>query len=804
MISARRARDPLFLLVGLTVAALSGCSRSSGGGGGGVRLTLEGPGRSTTIVLTSDDRQVVTVNRETHSVSVVEVRSADGGDTHRKIAEVPVGQDPRSVALSPDDTTAYVTNAVSGTVSVINLDPRNGPIGVRAEIPVGTEPRGIVLTPNGTLGFVANHTLGTVSILETASDTLVGSVDVGGNPTALAITNDGDRDDQDELVFVTSFFAELVPGGPGEGFDTGKQGIVSAFDVAGTLPPTRITLSPLERAGFSADRAAFCPQFNANAHSDLFCPDPTATDPSSDVIAKDPQGAYPNQLQSLLIRNGFVVCPSIGAGPAPPVRFNVNVQALVHVFEPSTLTERTDLHVNLNDQIKLESQPATPEADLGRLFGNDVVAMDANPEGTELLFVSRGGNYVLRARMDEDGRIDIGAPGAVVRLQTGHIPSGVAMTRDGRRAYTNNEVGVSITALDLETNTVLQRDIPSGTAPEPGTFEHGVLLGKLAFHTALGIPDNAIFGQPIREIDPLPFRGKASDNGWSSCASCHPDGLADGVTWVFPTGPRQTVPLDAFFAKDNPADQRISNWSAVRGSITDFNNNSRNVQGGIGFAGDPPLGAIFNHGITQGASDALDAMTLWTQTVRPLRMPDPVDSGARDRGRLLFQDSCATCHGGAKWTKSQVVYLDNPAFDGNPLAGGIPLDPGVLNAGPQIRSYSQKGLTLDFLEDVNTFDSGDPREIRGAGGAIGNTAVGGLGFNVPSLLGVGYHRPYFHDGSASTLEEVFERHALEGETIASRYSPNELEELKVFLDSIDGRTEPLTSATDQFLNSTGD
>ena len=40
------------------------------------------------------------------------------------------------------------------------------------------------------------------------------------------------------------------------------------------------------------------------------------------------------------------------------------------------------------------------------------------------------------------------------------------------------------------------------------------------------------------------------------------------------------------FSKQNPDDQRLLNWSAVRGSNTDFNANSRATQGGCGFASD--------------------------------------------------------------------------------------------------------------------------------------------------------------------------------------------------------------------------
>ncbi len=123
------------------------------------------------------------------------------------------------------------------------------------------------------------------------------------------------------------------------------------------------------------------------------------------------------------------------------------------------------------------------------------------------------------------------------------------------------------------------------------------------------------------------------------------------MTWSFGTGPRQTKPLDGMFAKDINLDQGILNWSAVRGSNTDFNDNSRATQEGCGFASavfappvvDPPAQctstsnvvgqrprdtaanpAIYDHGIVQGASDALDAQTLWIfNAVRALKQPQP-------------------------------------------------------------------------------------------------------------------------------------------------------------------------------------
>ena len=89
-------------------------------------------GRSSTIALTRDDTTAVVVNRQKSTVSVIRVRSQDGKDVSELAGEVPVGKEPRFVALSPDDKRAYVTNAVDGTMSVIDLTNRTASVGLRA------------------------------------------------------------------------------------------------------------------------------------------------------------------------------------------------------------------------------------------------------------------------------------------------------------------------------------------------------------------------------------------------------------------------------------------------------------------------------------------------------------------------------------------------------------------------------------------------------------------------------------------------------------------------------------------------
>ena len=171
------------------------------------------------------------------------------------------------------------------------------------------------------------------------------------------------------------------------------------------------------------------------------------------------------------------------------------------MVDTATRDERFAEHVNLNDQIDTEPAPANPTASLGRLFGNDIVAIDAKANGSAFFIVSRGGNYVLRATL-QGGRLNIGAPNNVVRFQTGNIPTGIAVR--GRFGYVNNEVGHSVSILDLNSNgDTLALNVPSSEPPKPGSHKHAVMLGKLVFFTALGVSDNGLVGQQIRDIVPL-------------------------------------------------------------------------------------------------------------------------------------------------------------------------------------------------------------------------------------------------------------------------------------------------------------
>lgn len=550
--------------------------------------------RSSSIALTGDDNRAVVVNRQKASVSVIRVRNTDGTDASQLVAEIPVGKEPRFVAIAPHDSRAYVTNAIDGTMSIIDLTA-NTPVAVGSAINVGVEPRGIALTPNGTYAFIAGNTTGDVAVVRLSNNEVVGRVRTGGNPYAIAISNDGDRNDNDERVYVTQLFGEVIDVARPDGFDDAKQGVVSSFRVgdavtnAGTAAVTRLLLKPLA-SGFNADRRNFCPltrealqaagtvkYFNSGPDGtnglgagqlakQTFCPDvASANIDAAGPIGRVAQNTYPNMLFGALLRGPNLYVPNVGAQPEPPVNFNTNVQALVGVLS-TVINGETPFSVNLNTYVPKEATPASPTTSLDKLFLNDIVAMDADKRGRDFLIVSRGGNYVIRASIGTDFKLTtLDANNVARRFQTGNLPSGVVMARTGLRAYVNNELNTSMSALNLQDNTVIARDIESSAPPAPGTQAHRNLVGKLAFFTALGIPDkldntgDGQFDVALRDINPLANRGKASNNAWSSCASCHDDGHSDNVTWIFETGPRQTIPLEGTFARNNLNDQRILN-----------------------------------------------------------------------------------------------------------------------------------------------------------------------------------------------------------------------------------------------------
>jgi YVTN family beta-propeller protein len=150
---------------------------------GKIRSTVK-VGKEPEGVRVAPDGKTVWVTGETdHNVTVLDTK------TGAVVGQVEVGKRPRSLAFTPDGARAYVTSEVDGTVWVLDAPARKSLKVIR--MPEGSKPMDAEASPDGQRIFVSNGRGGTVAAIDVASDSLVGSVEVGTRPWGIALTPDG-------------------------------------------------------------------------------------------------------------------------------------------------------------------------------------------------------------------------------------------------------------------------------------------------------------------------------------------------------------------------------------------------------------------------------------------------------------------------------------------------------------------------------------------------------------------------------------------------------------------------------------
>jgi hypothetical protein len=340
---------------------------------------------------------------------------------------------------------------------------------------------------------------------------------------------------------------------------------------------------------------------------------------------------------------------------------------------------------------------------------------------------------------------------------------------------------------------------------------------------------------------------RLSAAGWQGCASCHFEGLTDGVVWVFGAGPRKSVPLNASFDPADPSQQRILNYSAIFDEVEDFELNVRNVSGPgpAGGANDPNHGLLFdddgdinlapavinafalpNEGRNEftvtlpSSTTAVPALTALREWVRfAVRTPNgPLDASEIDggptpvslaRGRALFEQAgCQTCHGGTDWTLS-IKDFDSPP---DPTEVFTETNPPPNFGNPIGVQYLDR-----FLAEVGSFNAGVAGEGNPIGKDVGapelanaapdaqgqlnlpdglgidyNGDGAGDGFSIPSLLGAHGTQPYLHNGACESLVCVLESsaHRTAGNPTDVINTKKKRNKVARFVESIDDETEP--------------
>ncbi|HKP62178.1 MAG TPA: beta-propeller fold lactonase family protein [Polyangiales bacterium] len=792
---------------------------------------LREPSKGSAIAISEDDAVAVALNRGVGSATVLGLEYPKEGDPKlRVIKEVLLGEgsEPSQVVIGPDGDTAYVL--LRKDQKLVKIEYLHTTPSVYGKADTGSEPTSLALSPSGRYVYVANWSDGTVveydakKLEETdtfdLNDTLAATGYLGevkgrpalAHPRSITITNNHDGDDADETLYVTEYYAQQVEAelADGSNSDTRKVGMVYAIPLA-TREAKTINLKALTDIGFldNTGKAAGC---------------------------------YPNQLQSIAINGYYAYVASVCASPKGPLgvkatttscsvvddcnglslvepacilpfggaanKICVDVSSVKTTTAPviSIIDTRKNQEVqgsaeNLNARFaQLYAKNKTPDGQQRfPLFAGDLAFVP----GTSVGYVTaEGADAVFRFQLREDGTIDSvgGSTNLFIDLlnglpadKTGKAPIGIAIASKKKIAVVTSQVSRNAHVLDFNTQAVAGGamapvTVQTSALPTPGSDEDKILRGERFFRTGTG-------------------RWSLRGQGWGACTSCHGDGLSDNVTWYFARGPRQSVSLDGTFGSKHKEDQRFLNWTAIKDQTADFEDNTRDISGGVGAIVNnlsvPPvtddridfvgLGHANLNGSSDQAADKTNPLMFalapklddqaelqrFMQSIRSPRAPKNLDPKKVEKGQELFTSygSCNGCHSGEKWTISRRFYT--PSIETNNLLKTAPL---AIPAGfPKalLPAQDPKNQLLRFggtnpaaldqilcaIRPVDTFkvaeDGVGIAELRADMKTVsqgdGDPAGEGRGYNIPSLLGLSTGAPYFHAGNARTLEALFSK-----------------------------------------------
>jgi cytochrome c peroxidase len=215
-------------------------------------------------------------------------------------------------------------------------------------------------------------------------------------------------------------------------------------------------------------------------------------------------------------------------------------------------------------------------------------------------------------------------------------PNGIALTRDGRKAYVYNAFDHTVTTL-----------VGDGSSSSLNIREEGPRM-KVAEDV---LSPEAAMGRKLF-FSAIDSRMTANNVG-AACATCHPGGRDDGHVWGFPDGPRQTPTLAGrMITRTGPF-----HWSGEFPSLREFLDVTvrQRMGGGVVDA--------------QMAGQLAAFMDVMPSPDNPYKREEP--TAAQSRGAQAFlKAECNECHAGEALTNNKqanvgtfVVSGSNPDND---------------------------------------------------------------------------------------------------------------------------------------------
>jgi YVTN family beta-propeller protein len=358
----------------------------------GLTVTILDPPQSATnlhsspILLDESEERLFVVNPDSNSISVLHWLD----ESLTLEAEVSVGQNPRTLALSPDGSKLFVSAQGSHELWLIDTQT----LEISQSIAVGLRPYAVLVLPDSGRILVSNQGEDTVSILA-ADGSILAILPVADGPRAMAV------DMSSQLAYVTHYISR------------DDEALLSVLDLSNLSLKDTIVLSK----------------------------DPTVDTPSSG-------GGTPNLLSSAVIEPGGRLLwlgglkSNSGRGTyksGVPLTPKNTLRALVAPIDLWS-TEVQDLvsrRLDPNDADRVSAVAFSPSGryayllhqGLGELSVYDIML-------TTLIDTSDGGSVPY-----------------LKRLEVGDAPQGIVVNAGGSRAYVWNFLGRNVVELDLSDPT---------------------------------------------------------------------------------------------------------------------------------------------------------------------------------------------------------------------------------------------------------------------------------------------------------------------------------------------------------------
>ena len=616
----------------------------------GQRTTQPARASSTIVyeVRKNKDDRIWNVNPDNDSVTIY------NADNRQKLLEVPVGDNPRSVAVDPDGN-AWVTNKGSATVSII--DGETLAVTQTLQLPHNSLPHGIVFSPpeletaeqRPSIGYVAMEATGDVFAFDAGTHQQIGQVNVGPGIRQLSVSYDN------SLLLVSRFITPRLPGEETANVQSELNGQPVGGEVVAIDPATMSVVKTIILHHSSGPDT----EFGARGFPNYL---------GAAVISPDGKEAWIPSKQDNVERGGL--------RDGLDLTHDSSVRAITSRVNLTTLEEVANSRIDIDN-------------------AGVASALVFNKDGTHL-FVALESNREVAV-------IDPFSGTELFRFMVGRAPQGLALT--GNQLFVHNFTDRTVIEYNIKNvlekggTTVTER--ARYTTVNTDQLSANVLLGKQLFYDAA---DDKLALESYISCASCHNEGGQDGRVWDFT------GFGEGL--------RNTIALQGHggmahgplhwsgnFDEVQDFEGQIRGFAAGSGLMADvdFHAGTRSQP-----LGDPKA----------GISPELDALAAYVSSLTqvnssPYRQADGSLTVDGQRGRVVFQSvGCLDCHGGTDFTDSTLGLFHDvgtlKASSGQRLNGPlVGLDTPTLRGIWQTFPYLHDGSAATLAEAVTAHSDVD-------------------------------------------------------------------------------------------------